>query len=70
MSDNTKAWICLAIGVLLLVGVIACFILARLGIIPAKFQMIPFVVFIVGSAVYIACMIKVIDDIDDIGEDE
>lgn len=65
MSNNTKAWICLIIGALLLVGEITCFILARLGIIPSQYQMIPFVAFIVGSVAYIACMIKVIDDMDD-----
>lgn len=65
MSNNTKAWICLAIGALLLVGVITCFVLARLGIIPSQYQIIPFVAFIAGSVAYIACMIKVIDDMDD-----
>lgn len=65
MSNNTKARICLAIGALLVVGVITCFVLARLGIIPSQYQIIPFVAFIVGSVAYIACMIKVIDDMDD-----
>lgn len=34
MSNNTKARICLAIGALLVVGVITCFVLARLGDYP------------------------------------
>lgn len=65
MSNNTKARICLAIGALLVAGVITCFVLVRLGIIPSQYQIIPFVTFIVGSVAYIACMIKVIDDMDD-----
>lgn len=65
MSNNAKANILLALAVLLLVGVIVCFVLTRLDIIPDEYQIIPFIVFIVGSVVYIACMLKVIDDIDE-----
>lgn len=71
MSDNTKANILSVIGALLIIGVIVCFVLARLGIIPERYKVIPFVVFIVGSITYIACMLKVIDRLDDNdGEDD
>lgn len=69
MSNNTKANILLLPAVILLIGVITCFVLSRLGIIPSQYQVIPFIVFIVGSIVYIACMLKVIDDMDENDED-
>lgn len=69
MSNNTKANILLLLAVILLIGVIVCFVLARLDIIPDEYQIIPFIVFIVGSVAYIACMLKVIDDMDENDED-
>lgn len=69
MSNNTKANILLLLAIILLIGVIVCFVLARLGIIPERFQIIPFIVFIVGSIAYIVCMLKVIDDMDENDEE-
>lgn len=67
IKNLTKANILSAIGVLLTIGVIVCFVLTRLGIIPERYKVIPFAVFIVGSIIYIACMLKVIDRLDDNG---